>query len=384
MSEAYPDVEAEAVAEAARRNARAATRRLWLTRLGLVVGLIALIWGGWYLLVGRNYVSTDDAYVNAEAAQVTPLLSASALAVHVKDTQAVAAGDVLVELDPANARIALAQAEADLALARQHYAQAQANGTALAGQTASRDAEVAAAQARAAAADADLDKARLDVQRRAGLAASGGVSGEELSNARHALAGAQAAREVARAAVAQARANRQNAAGQFAANDALLHGTSAQTDPGVLVAKARLDSARLDLAHSVIRAPIAGVITRRQVQVGQRVTAGAVIMTIIPVGAVYVDANFKERQLGAVRLGMPAQVVADLYGSSVTYHGRVAGIAGGTGASQAIIPAQNASGNWIKVVQRLPVRIELDRAELVAHPLRVGLSAEVTVHLVTP
>ncbi|EQB09850.1 hypothetical protein L288_05415, partial [Sphingobium quisquiliarum P25] len=178
-----------------------------------------------------------------------------------------------------------------------------------------------------------------------------------------------------------AEATRGAAQGQLAANDALVRGLSAETDPAVLAAKAKVENARLDLQRTVIRAPIDGVVTRRQVQVGQRVAQGTPIMTIVPLHQVYVDANFKERQLRRVRIGMPAEVISDLYGGDVVYHGKVVGFSGGTGSSMALIPAQNATGNWIKVVQRLPVRIALDPKELAAHPLRVGLSMEAEIDL---
>ena len=181
--------------------------------------------------------------------------------------------------------------------------------------------------------------------------------------------------------MATARATQGAAAGELAANDALVSGSTIETDPAVLAAKAKLENARLDLGRTIIRAPIDGVVTRRQVQVGQRVAQGSPIMSIVPLAQVYVDANFKERQLRQVRIGMPATVIADIYGGDVVYHGKVIGFSGGTGSSLALIPAQNATGNWIKVVQRLPVRIALDPRELAAHPLRVGLSTEVEIDL---
>jgi membrane fusion protein (multidrug efflux system) len=363
------------------RAERLAKRRLWLTRLAMVLAAAAALWLLWYLLFGRNHTSTDDAYVNAEVAQVTPLYSAAVTAVHVRDTDVVKPGDVLVELDPTNARIALAQAEADLVAAQRRFRQALANGASLGAQVGARDADVSRAEAQLAAAQADFDKARIDLSRREALAAGGGVSGEELSAAKRGFASAQAGVAAARAALAEARAATRSAAGQQAANDALVKGLTEATDPGVLAAKARLDAARVDLDRTVIRAAIGGVVTRRQVQVGQRVTVGTPVMTIVPTGQVYVEANFKERQLRRMKVGQPAEVVADIYGGGVTYHGRVAGLGGGTGSAMAVLPAQNATGNWIKVVQRLPVRIELDPRELAEHPLRVGLSTEVTVDL---
>ena len=369
------------IAEAQAKVRRTRQRRTWITRFALLVVAGVVIWGLWYLLIGSNRVGTDNAYVNAEVAQVTPLISASAIEVAVKDTQAVKRGQVLVRLDPTNAQIAVTQAEADLAEARRRFRQTVATGSALAAQVNARGADIQRANAQLASAQADADKARIDLQRRQALASGGAVSGEELTSARRAYAAAQAALVTARAGIAQAEAGRSSASGELAANEALVRGLSEDTDPGVLAAKAKLASARLDIDRAVIRAPIDGVVTRRQVQLGQRVAQGAPIMTIVPLDRLYVDANFKERQLRDVRVGMPATLTADIYGGSVVYHGKVVGIAGGTGASQALIPAQNATGNWIKVVQRLPVRIELDPKELAAHPLRIGLSMDVEIDI---
>lgn len=347
------------------KEARLQKRKTWLIRFAILVAAVALIYGAWYLLVGRNHVSTDNAYVNAEVAQVTPLVSAQVVEVLVSDTQPVKKGDVLVRLDDSNMRIAYAQAEADLARAKRMFRQSSATSQALAAQVTARGADIASAEA-------DYQKAKIDLDRRLALQPSGAVSGDELTAARKAFAAAQAK-------LSQARANQGAASGELAANQALVSGSTVETDPAVLAAKAKLDAAKLDLDRAVIRAPIDGVVTRRQVQVGQRVAVGNAIMMIVPVSKVYVDANFKERQLRRVRPGQPATLTADLYGSDVVYHGKVVGFSGGTGSAFALIPAQNATGNWIKVVQRVPVRIELDPKELAEHPLRVGLSMEAEV-----
>lgn len=383
MNDAASDVASlEAEAQAAAHRAHALdTRKRLLRMLAMAVAALALGFGLWYLLFGRNSVSTDNAYVNAEMAQVTPLVTATAVEVRVKDTQAVKAGEVLVVLDPANARIALAQAEADLAAARRRFRQSVATSDALAAQVGARAASIGEAQAQLAAAQARLDRAEGEFRRRAALEGEGVSSREEVANARSTVDAARADVARARAAVAAAQAAERAAQGELAASEAMVAGSVEATDPAVRAALARADTARLDVERTVIRAPIDGVVTRRQVQVGQRVNAGQPVMTIVPVNRVYVDANFKERQLRRVRVGMPATVTADIYGSDVVYHGKVAGIAGGTGASMAMIPAQNATGNWIKVVQRLPVRIELDPRELKANPLRVGLSTEVEIDL---
>lgn len=360
---------------------RQSTRKTWLIRLGLAVVVLGLIWGIWYLLVGRTHVSTDNAYVNAEMAQVTPLISAQAIDVLVSDTQMVKRGDVLVKLDPTDARIAVAQAEADLADAQRRFRQTSATSTSLAAQVDARGADIVQARAQLATAQADFDKARIDLQRREALVGDGAVSGDEVTSARKDYAAAKAALALARAGVQTAQATRSAASGQLAANDALVRGSTTNTDPAVMAAQAKLDSARLGLDRTVIRAPVDGVITKRQVQVGQRVAQGSPIMSIVPLAQVYVDANFKERQLRGVKVGMPATVTSDLYGSDVVYHGKVVGFSGGTGSSLSLIPAQNATGNWIKVVQRLPLRIALDPRELAAHPLRVGLSMDVEIDL---
>jgi membrane fusion protein (multidrug efflux system) len=356
-------------------------RRQLFSILFAVVALAAVGWGVWWLLVGSRYVSTDDAYVNADVAQVTPLVSGVVQEVRVVDTQAVRQGDVLAVIDPADARLEVDQAAAALGQAERRVRQYFATDDALAGQLSARGADVAKARADLATARAGLEKARVDYQRREKLSGTGAVSGDELTAAKTALDTAKAAFAAAEAAVAQAEANQKAAVGQLQANKVLVQDTKVETNPEVLNAKAKLDQAKLDLDRTVLRAPIDGVVSKRQVQVGQRVQSGAQLMTIVPVGKVYVDANFKEVQLAKVRPGQPVELTSDLYGKGVKFHGRVAGFSGGTGAAFALIPAQNASGNWIKVVQRLPVRVELDPAELKAHPLRVGLSMDAVIDI---
>lgn len=384
MADATPETPAQdngAQDHDAQQEARQSARKTWLTRLGIVVIVGGLLWLGWYLLVGRTHVGTDNAYVNAEMAQVTPLLSAQATEVLVSDTQAVKRGDILVKLDPTDAKIAVAQAEADLAEAKRKFRQTSATSNSLAAQVDARGADIVQARAQLTSAQADFDKARIDLQRREALVGDGAVSGDEVTTARKAYVSARAALELARAGVQTAQATRSAASGQLAANDALVRGSTIDTDPAVMAAQAKLDTAKLNLDRSIIRAPIDGVVTKRQVQVGQRVAQGSPIMSIVPLSQVYVDANFKERQLRNVKVGMPATVTSDLYGGDVVYHGKVVGFAGGTGSSLSLIPAQNATGNWIKVVQRLPLRIALDPKELAAHPLRVGLSMDVEIDL---
>ena len=358
---------------------RKIARRKWLKRVALAVLAAGLAWGLWHVLIARNHVSTDNAYVNAQVVQVTPLLAASVAQVLVIETQAVNAGDLLVRLDDANTRIAIAHAEAELAAARRRFSQAVANGVALSAQVDASGSSLGQAEARLRTTEAEFDKAQIDLQRREAVVDSGAISGEELTQARRAFEVARASRDLALGGVAELKAARRVAQGRFDANDALVRGLSVETDPAVLAAQAQLDMARLDLDRTNIRAPVTGVVSRIQAQIGQRLSPGQTIMTIVPLDRVYVDANFKEGQLGRVRVGMPVVLTSDLYGSGVVYRGRVAGLSGATGSSMAVIPAQNATGNWIKTVQRLPIRIEIDPQDLRDHPLRVGLSMEVEI-----
>jgi membrane fusion protein (multidrug efflux system) len=349
-----------------------------------IAGVVLLAGGGygaWYLAIGSHHVSTDNAYVGADTAQVTPMVAGQVAEVLVSDARVVKQGDILVRIDDADARIALADAEAALAKAERQFGQTSATGSSLAATLAARDEAIASAQAGLSSAKAALQKASVDLDRRKKLVPSGAVSADELTSAVNAYAAAKGSLDTARASVRQAIAAKDAARGDLAANQALTDGTTVSTNPDVLAAQARVDQARLDLSRTVIRAPVDGVVTGRAVQVGQRVAAGTAIMKIVPIEQVYVDANFKEGQLTHVKPGQAVTLTADLYGSGVTFHGTVAGFTGGTGAAFALIPAQNATGNWIKVVQRLPVRITLDRRELRAHPLRVGLSMDADVRI---
>lgn len=371
-----PAVDSETPAAA---EGRPATRRKALRILALVVVTIAALWGIWYFLTQAGRVSTDNAYVGADSAAVTALVSGPVKEVRVSGTQAVEKGDILVILDDADQRIALADAEAALRQARQRYGQASANADAARARVSARGADIAQARARLRDADAAVAKARAELARREGLAGTGAVSGEELTAARAAFASASAARDLAAAAIASAEATRGSASGDLGAAEAVVRGTTIETAPDVAAAQARLEKAQLDLERTIIRAPVAGIVTNRQVQVGQRIAAGAPIMVIVPIATAYVDANYKESQFRKIRIGQPVELTSDYYGGDVVYHGKVIGIAGGTGAAFSLIPAQNATGNWVKVVQRLPVRIALDPKELQAHPLRVGLSMEATI-----
>lgn len=373
-SEASAEVQA-----AASKKAATAKRKKLFAGLAAVIVVAGAGYGAYYALIGSHHVETDNAYVGADTAQVTPLVGGPVRSVAVHETQVVRQGDVLVTLDDSDARIALASAKADLSRAERRVRGYLATDQSLAAQIAARDADQARAAASLTSAQADLERARVDLDRRKALAATGAVSGDELTRAQNAFANAQAAFASAKASQVQAQANRAAAAGSLAANAVLTAGASIDANPEVAAARAKVEQAQLDLSRTVIRAPIDGVVAKRNVQIGQRVAAGSPVMQVVPIGAAYVDANFKEGQLRKVKIGQPVELEADLYGGSVKYHGKVAGLSGGTGAAFALIPAQNATGNWIKVVQRLPVRVAIDPTDLKAHPLRVGLSMKATI-----
>jgi membrane fusion protein, multidrug efflux system len=337
----------------AARAQRAEIRRKGFLWFGLVVVIAALIYAAWWWLAARYSETTDDAYVAANIVSVTSRENATVIALYADNTQAVHRGQLLIEMDPSVADVAMRAAAANLARVVRsvhgNFASADSYSAQL------RQAEVALAQAKA------------DYQRRQG-ALAGAVSGEELGHARDGVAAAEAAVNSAQGGLAQSRA--------------AIAGVDIAHNPDVLTAEAQLRAAAITLAHMKIVAPVDGVIAQRTVQVGQRVNAGAPLMAVVPLSDVWVDANFKEVQLARMRIGQPVKITTDMYGSKVAYHGRVAGLGAGSGSAFALLPAQNASGNWIKIVQRVPVRIALDEGELKTNPLRVGLSvtAEVDVH----
>ena len=340
-------------------------RRKALFTLASVVVLAGAAWGVYDWLVASHYESTDNAYVQGNVIQITPQTSGTVTAILADDTDLVRAGMPLVRLDPADARVALQQAEAALAQTVRQTRQLYANNATLTAQVRLREAEVARAQA-------EVARAQDDLQRRQALTGDGAVSKEELQHARSQLDTARTQLAAAQAGVAAARE-------QLAANQSLTQGVPVEQHPSVLAAAAKVREAYLADRRTALPAPVDGYVAKRNVQLGQRVAAGTALMSIVPLREVWVDANFKENQLRHLRLGQPAKLTADLYGKKVEYTGTVAGLGVGTGAAFALLPAQNATGNWIKVVQRVPVRIALDAAQLAEHPLRVGLSMDVTV-----
>ncbi|WP_321873533.1 HlyD family secretion protein [Burkholderia ubonensis] len=328
-------------------------RKRMMTLLVAVIVIAAIAYGLYYFLVARFHESTDDAYVNGNVVQITPQVTGTVIAVKADDTQTVKAGDSLVLLDPADSQVALQQAEANLAQTVRQVRGLFVNDDQYRAQVVLRQ--------------SDLSRAEDDLRRRLAVAQTGAVSQEEISHARDAVKGAQASLDTAQQ--------------QLASNRALTANTTIASHPNVLAAAAKVRDAYLANARNTLPAPVTGYVAKRSVQVGQRVSPGTPLMSVVPLNAVWVDANFKEVQLNHMRIGQPVELTADIYGSSVVYHGKVIGFSAGTGSAFSLLPAQNATGNWIKVVQRLPVRIELDPKDLERHPLRIGLSMQVDVNI---
>jgi membrane fusion protein (multidrug efflux system) len=340
-------------------------RRSALLTLTTVVVLIGAAYAAWWAIYERHYETTDNAYVQAPVVQITPQVGGAVLAVLVDDTDLVKAGQPLVRLDPADAQLALDRAEAQLAQTVREVRTLYANNATLEAGIRLREAEIARVET-------DLARARDDVNRRRPLMASGAIGGEEMKHAEAALAAVQSTLASARSALTAAKE-------QAASNRALTDGTTVEKHPNVERAAGAVREAYLALQRTELPAPVDGQVARRTVQVGQRIAPGVPLMSVIPLDQVWVEANFKESQLRDMRVGQPATLTADIYGGKVQYQGHIVGLGAGTGAAFALLPAQNATGNWIKVVQRVPVRIELDPKQLAEHPLRVGLSMEVTV-----
>lgn len=328
-------------------------RRVMLIIAGIFLLLGTALLLRW-LLVSRYYEETDNAYVQGNVVQITPQIAGTVVAIHADDTDLVKAGQLLVSLDPADTRVAVAQAEAQLAQTVREVRTLY---------TSRRQSDATLAQRQV-----ELKRAEDDLAQRRKQAATGIISKEELRHAEASVKAAQAAVDAARE--------------QLSSGRALSDGTSVREHPNVKRAAARLAEVLLALQRTSLLAPVSGQVAKRSVQIGQRVNPGAPLMAVIPLDKLWVDANFKEAQLRDMRVGQSVTLVSDLYSSAVKYDGKVIGMGAGTGAAFALLPAQNASGNWIKVVQRVPVRIALDAGQLAEHPLRVGLSmrAEVDLH----
>ncbi len=331
----------------------ASTRGRNLKILAGVVAICAVGYAGYWYWDARYFESTDDCYVDGDVVQITTEIPGTVIELHVDDTQSVARGQPLLELDPADAGVSVSSAEANLARAvrtvRALFAQADQLRAEI------RDREV------------ELRQAERDHERRSGLLSDGAVSSEEFQHTQD--------------RVTEVRASLTAAQELLNETTVQIDRTTIPTHPRVLAAIAAVRDASLSLRRTRLTAPVPGIVARRSVQVGQRVAAGTPLMGVVPLDAVWVDANFKEVQLRDMRVGQPVSLRTDMYGGAAVYHGKLVGLSAGSGTAFALLPGQNASGNWIKIVQRLPVRIELDASELRAHPLRIGLSVTASVDI---
>ena len=343
------DTQTPAPAAAPTGNPRA--RKRALTILGVVVVIGAIVWAVFHFLLAAPEQETDDAYVAGDVVAITARDPGQVTAIHADNTQVVKAGQPLIDLDAATSDVGVASAEAELARAvratRSDFSKVNETGAAV------------------VQAEAELARARNDLARRRGAAAEGAISGEELSHAADQVKVASATLQLARSQQAQSKNG--------------VVGTTVSNNPAVLAAIAAYRRAAITRSHMHVVAPIDGVVAQRTVQLGQQVSAGLPLMAVVPLDRVWVDANFRETQLRDLRIGQAATVTADMYGDDLVYHGHVVGLGAGSGNAFALLPPQNASGNWIKITQRVPVRIALDKGELRRNPLRVGLSVNATV-----
>jgi len=331
--------------------AKPKTRRRLLTIVTIIVVAALLVYAIWAFLLVKPSQSTDDAYVGGDTIAITARDPGTVLGLYADDTQRVAAGQTLVTLDPATVDVDLAAAAAQL-------------GRAVRGVRGDFS-QVGSARAELTQAQAELARARNDLARRRSAAGEGAVSGEEVAHAADTVKTATAAVTLAQSKVAEA--------------DTQVQGTDVRSNPAVLAAIADYRRAAIKRSHMIVTTPVAGVVAQRRVQIGQQIAAGTPLMAVVPLDRVWIDANFRETQLADLRIGQPVTITTDTYGGKVVYHGKVAGLGAGSGNAFALLPPQNASGNWIKIVQRVPVRITLDPRELAKYPLRVGLSVNAEV-----
>ncbi|EJL05585.1 MULTISPECIES: efflux RND transporter periplasmic adaptor subunit [Pseudomonas] len=328
-------------------------RKVMLGTLALLVILAGLGVWAWHELYGRWSESTDDAYVNGNVVEITPQVTGTVVSIGADDGDLVREGQVLVQFDPNDAEVGLQSAQANLARTVRQVRGLYSN--------------VDGMRAQVNAQEAEVQKAQENYSRRKNLAAGGAISQEELSHARDDLTSAQNALA--------------NARQQLKTTSALVDDTVVSSHPDVQSAAAQLRQAYLANARATLIAPVTGYVAKRTVQLGQRVQPGTALMAVIPLDQLWIDANFKETQLRDMRIGQPVDIEADLYGSDVKYSGTIDSLGAGTGSAFALLPAQNATGNWIKIVQRVPVRIHINPQELAKHPLRIGLSTQVSVNL---
>lgn len=335
-------------------------RKTALITISVIVGIAAIAYGIYWFITNGKHEDTDNAYVNGNIVQITPQIAGTVSAIDAQDTDFVRAGQTLVKLDGDDTQVALDQARAQLAQTVREVRNLYSNNDTFTTTITLRQADISRTKS-------ELSRAREDLARRESVSGFGAVSKEELDHAKTAVVAAQSAYDAAAASVLTAK-------NQLAANTTLTSGVTIAQHPNVMRAAAKFREAFINFQRTNLVSPVTGYVARRSVQLGQRVAAGTPLMAVIPLDQLWVDANFKEVQLRKMRIDQPVTLSADVYGKDVEFHGTIQGLGVGTGAAFALLPAQNATGNWIKVVQRVPVRIKLNAKELADHPLRIGLS----------
>jgi membrane fusion protein (multidrug efflux system) len=347
-------------------NPSNSTRQKGLTVIASAVLLCALSYTAWQWFNGRNIESTDNAYVSGNVIQITPQIAGTVVSIAVDEADRVNSGQVLIKMDPSDTKMAFDQASEQLAQSTRELSAQLINNAVLEEQVKIKQSELERVQH-------ELQKSQDDFARRNQVASSGGVGKEELEHASKQV-------DVTKNLLSSAQAALQSAKDQLLANRTLTQSASLAEHPSIKRAASKLSEAALAAQRSHVLSPIEGHVAKRFVQLGQRVAPGTALMTLVNLDQLWVEANFKEVQLRNIRIGQEVELSADVYGSNVVYHGKIAGLGSGTGAAFSLLPAQNATGNWIKIVQRVPVRIALDPKELKQNPLRIGLSMDVAVH----
>ncbi len=356
-------------------------KKTYLLSLVGVVVVIAIFYFIWSSFLAGNSISTDNAYTGADEAMISPLINAPVRDVKVIDTQHVNKGDILVVLNDEDAKIAFDSAKANLELVKRKIKQLIFNNQTMQNQIDLKISQIKSYDAGLKRAKIALAKANIDERRRRALLKVGGITKDEMTDVDAKLKDSKAAYKQAEADLQTAKMSVTVAKAQKLSDEQLIINKSVENNPQVLQAKASLDQAKINLQRCVVKAPISGVIVQKDVEKGQYVGTSSHLLSIVPSLNVYVNANFKEAKLADVKIGQEVSLYSDLYGSGITYKGVVVGISGATGSALSVIPAQNATGNWIKVVQRLPIRIKLNQEQLKKYPLSLGLSMHVTINL---
>ncbi|QDF28678.1 HlyD family secretion protein [Halarcobacter anaerophilus] len=358
-----------------------AERKKYLILFFSIVIFVFFLYGIYIFIYGSKTISTENAYTKADLAQVSPKIASPVKSVDVIDTQYVKKGDILVVLDNSDEKIALNMAKANLKSTKRKIEELISKDEEFAKKLDLDNARIEALKAVEEKTFIELQKAKKDLKRYKQLLKQKSISIQKFDDIKLVFDNSKKSWEEAKLNLKSEAASKLVTLAQKESNLQLIKDKNIETNPDVLNAKATLEKAQLDLERTIIKAPISGIVTQKNVKVGQYVTTNNKLLTIVPIDNIYVNANFKESKLKKVKIGQKVELHSDLYGDNIVYHGIVEGISSSTGSELSLIPAQNATGNWIKVVQRLPIRIKIDKSDLKANPLYMGLSMYVKIYL---